>query len=351
MSADPKVPVIMPVRNGERWLAQAVESVLAQTLSEFELIVVDDGSIDASAEILSALSRRDGRVRVVHQPPEGLVSALNRALALARAPLVARLDADDVALPERLARQASYFDEHLKLVLLGSWAEKIDEQGRCIGQVRPETEPERLAEILPRGNPFVHSSVMMRTAFAHRLGYRQAFLGAEDFDLWLRMSECGTIANLPQPLVRYRVHGGNTDRSLGVRQSFSVRLAQASSTARRSSGLDPADRLLDPPDWWAAHADSEFYTEVAQLFRFLELADSKSLAPGRIGEVAPPSLRQILELSHAEKRLACRSIFNLLTMRRRPAGLSLARLVAVLFTLIVGRPLYRHGTRPSGRTP
>src|SRR5262245_61111342 len=102
MNVDPKVSVLMPVRNGERWLREAVESILVQTFSDLELIVVDDGSIDGSSEILSNLSRRDARIRVVHQRPEGLVTALNRALTQARAPLVARLDADDVAMPERL---------------------------------------------------------------------------------------------------------------------------------------------------------------------------------------------------------------------------------------------------------
>ena len=347
MSADPAVSVIMPVRNGERWLAQAVESILAQTLSGFELVIVDDGSIDGSPAILSALSRRDARVRVVRQAPEGLVKALNRALALARAPLVARLDCDDVALPQRLARQASCFNQLPALVLLGSWAEEIDDEGRHIAQVQPETEPERLAEILSHRNPFVHSSIMMRTALVQKLGgYRQAFLGAEDFDLWLRMSECGAIANLSQALVRYRRHGGNTGRSLGVRQIFSVRLAQAASSARRLSGFDPADRLVDPPDWWAPDAYGQFYGEAAQLCRFLELADPKLLETDRIDKIRSPSLQQVLDLSHAEKRLAYRAIYNLLAARRRPEGLSLDRLAVMVPVLLVGRAVYqcvKHG--------
>jgi glycosyltransferase involved in cell wall biosynthesis len=354
MSADPKVSVIMPVRDGQRWLAQAVESVLGQTLSELELIVVNDGSIDQSSDILSALSRRDNRLRIVHQRPEGLVKALNQALALARAPLVARLDADDVALPERLVCQTSCFDKQAPLVLLGSWAEKIDDEGRCIGHVRPETEPEQLAKILPRKNPFVHSSVMMRTALAQRLGgYRYPFLGAEDFDLWLRMSEHGAVANLPQALVRYRVHGDNTGQSLGVRQSFSARLAQVASAARRASGFDPADRLLGPPDWWAFDAPREFYAEVAQICRFLDLADPRTIEARRITEVRLPSLQQILDLSHAEKRLARRSIFNLLTVQNSRAPLSFSGLATVLLILLIGRVVYRGRAlqRDRGRLP
>src|SRR5438067_4632558 len=96
----PKVSVLMPVHDGERWLAEAIEGVLDQTLSEFELIVIDDGSTDNTADLLAELRQRDSRIYLVRQPAEGLVAALNRGLALARGPLIARLDADDVALPE-----------------------------------------------------------------------------------------------------------------------------------------------------------------------------------------------------------------------------------------------------------
>jgi glycosyltransferase involved in cell wall biosynthesis len=342
MTVDPKISVLMAVRDGERWLGQAIESVLTQTFSDFELVVVDDGSIDGSSDILSSLSGRDARIRIMHQRSEGLVKALNRALAVARGPLVARLDADDVALPERLARQAACFDELAALVLLGTWAEEIDDEGCCIGQIRPETYPARLKEILRRQNPFVHSSVMMRTSLARRLGgYREAFLGAEDFDLWLRMSECGMVANLPQALVRYRLHGGNTGRSLGVRQIFSVRLAHAASAAREISGVDPSDQLLRPPNWWDPDVQAQFYGEAAQICRFLEMADPELLRTNPPGEFRLPSLRQILELSHDEKKCARRAMLNLLAAKRRPAGTSLCRLAIMILVLLVGRPAYR----------
>src|SRR5262249_6615919 len=156
----------------------------------------------------------------------------------------------------------------------------------------------------------------------------------------LRMSECGTVANLSQLLVRYRVHGGNVDRSLGVRQAFSVRLARTASVARRCCGFDPAERLLEPPDWWGRDAESALDADAAQLFRFLELAHPKVLETGRIGAVRPPSLRQALDLSHDEKRLAGRATFNLLVARHRPAGLSLSKLALMIPVLLVGRPLY-----------
>jgi glycosyltransferase involved in cell wall biosynthesis len=342
MCADPKVSVIMPVRNGERWLAPAVESILGQTLSELELIVVDDGSIDASAEILSALRRRDNRLRVMQQRPDGLVAVLNQALALAQAPLVARLDADDVALPERLERQSICFERHDGLVLLGSWAERIDAEGRCIGYLKPESEPERLAETLLRRNPFIHSSVMMRTALVRKLGgYRRAFLAAEDFDLWLRLSERGVVANLPETLTRYRCHDANATRRQAVRQCFSSRLAVAAAALRRSSGFDPADRLPGPPDWWAPDALREFYAEAARICRFLDLADVATLELGRMTDVQVPDLKQILDFSHAEKKLARRAIFNLRQARKAPPGFSFVRGTVVLLTLLMGRAVHR----------
>lgn len=333
----------MPVKNGEAWLAAAIESVLAQTLADFELIVVDDGSTDASPDIIAALSGRDERIFTVRQPRQlGLVKALNAALAVVRAPLLARLDADDLALPERLWDQARCFDERSDLVLLGSWAERIDATGRRTGEVRPETDPARLAAILRKRNPLVHSSVMMRTATVKKLGgYREAFLGAEDFDLWLRLSEHGVVAILPQPLVRYRVHGNSVTRRLALRQCFSTRLASAAAAARARLGADPAERLSGPPDWWAPQAMNEFYAEAAAVCRFLDIADPSVLAARGAGDVRLPSAQQLLEFSHVEKVLARRSLVNLLTLRSRPAVLSPRRLVAALATLLFGRALFR----------
>jgi GT2 family glycosyltransferase len=343
MRADPKVSVVMPVSNGEAWLATAIESVLEQTLADFELIVVDDGSTDASPDIIAASSGRDDRIFTVRQPRQlGLVKALNAALAVARAPLLARLDADDVALPDRLLRQARCFDERSDLVLLGSWAERIDDGGRRTGDVRPETNPERLAVILQKRNPLVHSSVMMRTAMVKKLGgYREAFLGAEDFDLWLRLSEHGVVAILPQTLVRYRVHGNSVTRRLALRQCFSTRLACAAAAARANSGADPAEHLSGPPDWWAPQAMSEFYAEAAAICRFLDMANPGVIAACGTGNVRLPNTRQLLEFSHVEKVLAQRSFMNLLTTRNRPAALSLRRLVAALATLLVGRAMFQ----------
>ncbi|HKW90389.1 MAG TPA: glycosyltransferase, partial [Methylomirabilota bacterium] len=159
MSA-PAVSVLMSVRDGARWVAAAIDSVLGQTLSDLELIVVDDGSTDDTPMLLTRV--RDPRLVVERQAHAGLARALGRGLALARAPLVARLDADDLARPDRLERQHAFLAAHPEVGLLGAAARVVDEAGREVGEVRPPEDDATLRRVLIRRNPFVHSSIMAR---------------------------------------------------------------------------------------------------------------------------------------------------------------------------------------------
>jgi glycosyltransferase involved in cell wall biosynthesis len=148
-SAAPRVTVLLPVHDAERFLAEAVESVLAQSFRDFELLAIDDGSRDASAEILGDFARRDRRVRVVHRPHQGLIATLNDGLALARGELIARMDADDVALPRRLELQLARLDREPSLVCIGGAFEVIDARGRRIDSVRHPCDFDSLfAELL-----------------------------------------------------------------------------------------------------------------------------------------------------------------------------------------------------------
>jgi glycosyltransferase involved in cell wall biosynthesis len=203
----PAVSVLMGVWNGAPRVREAIESVLGQTLGDLELVVVDDGSTDATASILGSFG--DPRVRVTRQRRGGLTSALRSALGLARAPLVARLDADDVALPERLERQRDFLERHPEVGLLGTAAREVDGIGREVGVVRPPTEDAALRGTLIRHNPFVHSSVMMRRSVLEQAGgYDPSFPVAQDYDLWMRMSRVTRMANLPEPLVVRRLLPG-----------------------------------------------------------------------------------------------------------------------------------------------
>ena len=206
MSA-PRVSVLMGVRDGAAHVREAVDSILAQTLADLELIVLDDGSTDGTVAILSAV--RDPRVRVERRPPEGLTRALNHALGRARAPLVARLDADDVARPERLARQVAFLARHPDVGVVGSGADEVDAAGRLVRTVTPPPDDAMIRRALIRANQFVHSTIVARRALLERVGgYDAGMPVAQDYDLWLRLAPLTRFANVPEALVMRRLLPG-----------------------------------------------------------------------------------------------------------------------------------------------
>ena len=234
MSA-PQVSVVMPVRDGERFLAEAVESVLGQTLCDLELIVVDDGSTDGTPVLLAGLARREQRVRVQTQAPGGLTSALNAGCAVASSPYIARMDGDDVALPDRLERQLAYLDAHADVALLGGGIILIDETGAEF-----DREPGRVTPELTQRNELVHATVVMRTeAFRALGGYRLD--QSEDYDLWLRFDERHGIAALEEPVIRYRLHPGQFSVTKLARQALGSLCVRAAARARRAQGPDPLE--------------------------------------------------------------------------------------------------------------
>ena len=225
----------MPVRDGERFLVEAVESVLGQTLSDLELIVVDDGSTDGTPGLLVELARRDPRVRVLTQAPGGLTAALNAGCALVSAPYIARMDADDVALPDRLERQVAYLDARPEAALLGGGIVLVDEAGREI-----DREPGRAAPDLMQRNELVHATVLMRTeAFGALGGYRLD--QSEDYDLWLRFDEHYGVAALEEPVIRYRLHPGQFSVTELERQALGSLCVRAAARERRAGRPDPLD--------------------------------------------------------------------------------------------------------------
>jgi glycosyltransferase involved in cell wall biosynthesis len=197
----------MAVFDGAPWVGDAVDSLLSQTLADLEVIVIDDGSTDTTPTILDSF--RDARLRVERQARVGLTRSLVRALDFAGAPLVARLDADDTAAPERLARQRQFLDANPLVGLLGTGAREVDLAGREVAVVRPPQDDAALRRMLIRRNPFVHSSVMMRRSALERAGgYDPAFVVAQDYDLWMRLARVTRLANLSEPLVTRRLVPG-----------------------------------------------------------------------------------------------------------------------------------------------
>jgi glycosyltransferase involved in cell wall biosynthesis len=197
----------MAVRDGVPWVREAVASVLGQTADDLELIVIDDGSRDGTADLLAAIA--DPRLRVERAARAGLTASLSRALALARAPLVARLDADDVALPSRLARQREFLEAHVDVGLLGTGVREVDAAGKEVAVRIPPADDAALRAALIRRNPFVHSAVMARRALVERAGgYDESVPVAQDYDLWMRLARLTRLASLPEVLVVRRLLPG-----------------------------------------------------------------------------------------------------------------------------------------------
>lgn len=243
----PAVSVLMSVYNGERFLAEAVESILTQTFPDFEFLIIDDGSTDSTAEILAAYARGDSRVRVVSQKNKGRTASLNEGIQLARGKYIARMDADDISLPQRLEKQLEFMTAHPETVLLGTAVEWMTQAGQIF---RVENFPggdAELREALRRENPFRHPTILMRkeTVVAVR-GYRQLFDESEDYDLWLRMAEVGQVASLDEPLVKYRIHPKQASASNAKRQIECLLAARAAAALRARGATDPlwnADRI------------------------------------------------------------------------------------------------------------
>ena len=218
---------------------------MAQTFTDFELIIINDGSIDGGGAILRELAARDVRIVLVERPNGGLVSALNDGIESARADLIVRMDADDVAMPERFALQHARMVQEPELAVLGSFIRVMDKDGDIIrlGDHFPLTSEQATRCVEHSGCPVAHPAVMMRRrAVLKAGGYRKAFSYAQDYDLWLRMIDLGyAIANLPWPLLNYREHGANVTEVHWQAQWRSSILARLAHQMRKAGLPDPFD--------------------------------------------------------------------------------------------------------------
>ncbi|MGV4793001.1 glycosyltransferase [Rhizobium sp. F40D2] len=243
MSKTPAISVVLPVYNGEAFLREAVESILEQTFTDFELIIINDGSTDGSGPLSRELATLDRRIVLVERPNDGLVSALNEGISRARSNLIARMDADDVAMPERLELQYARMQAEPQLGVLGSFTRLMDKTGSIIRlSDYPVTELEA-ARFLERGCPIAHPTAMMRREVVLAAGgYRKAFSHCEDYDLWLRVNELGYgIANLPKPLLNYRMHGGNVSAVHREAQELGTLIARLAHRVRKAGLRDPTE--------------------------------------------------------------------------------------------------------------
>lgn len=233
----------MAVRDGAKYLTAAIDSVRGQKFKDLELIVVDDGSTDRTPEILADAARLDERIRVVSIAGSGVSRARNRGCRDARGRYLAILDADDVALPERLALQVPFMDARPEIAVLGGAGILIDEAGVEFGTAGYPSGATEVDRLLRSGRvPVMQSAATIRAAaFRATSGYRPVMEVAQDYDLWLRIAEHGRITNLPDPVVRYRIHGSQSSTRDFERTAIAVRVALAAARRRERGEPDPLD--------------------------------------------------------------------------------------------------------------
>lgn len=199
----PAVSVVMPVRDVAASVREAVESILAQEFGDLELIVIDDGSRDGTARVLSEV--RDPRLRVERQPARGIAAALNVGIGVSRGRVIARMDGDDVALPERLARQMAFLEAHPEVGVLGTGWRELAPDGTVLDVPPPPAADAAIRALLPRRNPLAHPTVVIRRAVGDAVGwYDERWPVAQDYDLWIRLAPLTRFANLPAPLLLRR---------------------------------------------------------------------------------------------------------------------------------------------------
>jgi len=239
-STAPAISVVLPVYNSARYLKQAIESILAQTFADFELICVNDGSTDSSLQILQALAAKDRRIQLISRANTGIVGALNDGIAAATGEFVARMDGDDVSLPTRFEKQIAFLRAHPEVVAVGCHVLRIDPDGLPIGPDQFPTDHATLIQHfrMGEGGKIPHPGVMIREhALTAIGGYREKYQWVEDLDLYLRLGEIGQLANLPEILLHYRLQLESVNATRQSSQAAIIRDCLAEASARTGEKL------------------------------------------------------------------------------------------------------------------
>ena len=273
----PPVTVLMPVYNGQKHLREAVDGILAQTFPDFEFLVIDDGSTDDTPRILQSL--QDARISVIRNDTNaGLAASLNKGIRLARGGLIARMDCDDISLPARLEKQVAFMNANASVGVCGTGA-------ICFGDGKEQRwrHPASDAAIRARlffGNSIVHSSAMIRRSVLtdNNLGYDESLDCAQDYDLWTRISRHTKLANLDEPLVRYRVHKFGITGTTPEKDDFvtPIRLAQL-----RRLIPEPSDDEVRAHLNLCESRRVEKRSELADAIGWAHFLQEKNLAAGR----------------------------------------------------------------------
>jgi glycosyltransferase involved in cell wall biosynthesis len=226
MSCSPKVSVVLPVYNAERYLAEAIESILAQTFTDFELLIGDDCSSDRSLDIMNQYAAQDQRIHALANPTNlGVSATRNRLQSKAQGEFIAVMDADDIALPDRLSQQVTFLDEHPEVVCVGGNHALIDAEGRLLTYLAlpPDNEAIQHSALAGHGS-ICHPCAMIRRDILQQIGgYDESLRSALDLDLWLRLGEVGHLANLQTVVLYYRLHAHSISETRSTEQRQNAR--------------------------------------------------------------------------------------------------------------------------------
>lgn len=274
--SEPRLSVLMAAYNAMPYLPAAVESILAQTYRDFEFVIVNDGSTDNSPAYLDTLD--DPRVRVIHQANAGLAAALNTGLEACRGEYVARMDADDLSLPERFERQVRFLDAHPAVGCVGCQTAQFGD-AKVGGPLHMPSTHEEICRALNDGrHALVHPSIMTRTELVRRVGgYWPLRLVSEDHDLFLRLSEAAEMAAIGPVLFHYRVHRGSLNgknmRSIFRGIDYSLELARRRRAGEPPLGYDDFTKTRDAGpavgrvvEWVNAFAKSSYLAGVGEMY-------------------------------------------------------------------------------------
>jgi glycosyltransferase involved in cell wall biosynthesis len=262
-----KVTVVMPAFNEECYIAEAINSILCQTHRDFTLLIFNDGSTDRTEEIIREACGHDSRIQVISKPNRGYSRCLVEGFCLAETEYVARMDADDIALPDRLQLQLDFLERNPDCVVVGGAIVAIDKFGDSLRVVAyPKDHDSIVDSLLHLGRcSIAHPAAMLRKKpYFDAGGYRVEFEPAEDFDLWLRLSEIGKLSNLTESVIRYRLHSRSVSHMRWKLQRENTQKAHHEACARRNISISfPSDDFQSFPG--KHHCDSDAFVEFANM--------------------------------------------------------------------------------------
>ncbi|PSB07203.1 glycosyl transferase family 2 [filamentous cyanobacterium CCP1] len=270
MVQTPTVSVVMAVYNAERYVAQAIDSILQQTFTDFELIILNDGSTDGSLRILQQYEKRDHRIRLISRENQGIPRTRNDLLKASQGEFMAVMDSDDVALPDRLSLQVNFLRQHPEVVCVGGAHDLIDHKGRFLTRLHLPTDDEAIQQAVIVGHAPICNpcALIRREALLQVGGYDERLGQAEDLDVWLKLGEIGKLANLSDSVLQYRVHPQSISERAQLFQRQKAREACERAWQRRgitgtfeaiqpwrSVGTRPSQQsFLLQYGWWAFHS-------------------------------------------------------------------------------------------------